>query len=135
MNHRDMAELLPKALLGKKIREIRLRLDKSQKAFATALGAPGRQSDVSEWERGVSRPSLETLTKIAELAGESVVIFRANGRTPDDQRRVKLLAAEYLDQLAAQIRLEATQESGDGDAAQAVADQTTPPDQGTGTDD
>lgn len=47
----------------------------TQAEFASALGAPGSQSQVSLWERGKVRPTQETLASIAELAGGTIAMF------------------------------------------------------------
>jgi transcriptional regulator with XRE-family HTH domain len=77
--------LLSNDLLGKQIRRIRQQLGLSQAQLAKALGAPGRQSDVSKWEQGKGAPSEETLERLASLAGEDFSVFERQQPNPPRQ--------------------------------------------------
>ncbi|MCC4371234.1 helix-turn-helix domain-containing protein [Limosilactobacillus reuteri] len=57
--------------LGKRIKEIRLKLGKSQEEFGKLFEPPAPKSAVSRWEHG-GKPNKKRLVKIAELGGTTV---------------------------------------------------------------
>jgi transcriptional regulator with XRE-family HTH domain len=59
--------------LGKKIKDLREKLEMSQQRFALALGID--QGSVSRWERDKIRPLPEQLTRIAKLADDETKLF------------------------------------------------------------
>lgn len=60
--------------LGKRIKEIRLKLGKSQEEFGKLFEPPAPKSAVSRWEHGGS-PNKKRLVKIAELGGIPVEVL------------------------------------------------------------
>jgi transcriptional regulator with XRE-family HTH domain len=56
--------------LGTKIRAVRRTAGLSQEALAEQLGV--RQSSISQWERGHTRPALEHLVPLATALGTSL---------------------------------------------------------------
>jgi transcriptional regulator with XRE-family HTH domain len=71
----------PRPLIGKRIRDTRLRLGLSQKAFADMIGAS--EGSVGLWERGKARPELH-LRRLAETTNvsESWILY---GTDRDEQ--------------------------------------------------
>jgi len=67
--------------IGEKIRELRLRDNKTQNEMAKALGITPQA--VSRWESGISYPDVEMFPKIAEYFGVS--IDRLYGRAADER--------------------------------------------------
>lgn len=67
--------------IGEKIRELRLRDNKTQHEMATVLGITPQA--VSRWESGLSYPDVEMFPKIAEYFGVS--IDRLYGRDADER--------------------------------------------------
>lgn len=57
------------AIVGKRIKQLRIQMDKLQKDLADAIGVS--QAVVSNWERGFSEPPYIMLVKVAEALGVS----------------------------------------------------------------
>ena len=74
--------------LGKRIKEIRLKLVKSQEEFGNLFDPPAPKSAVSRWEHGGS-PNKKRLKKIAKL-GQTTVDYLLNGSS-DDKRFVSIM--------------------------------------------
>ncbi|MDR0306107.1 MAG: helix-turn-helix domain-containing protein [Chitinispirillales bacterium] len=55
--------------IGKRIKMFREQKGLSQKNFAAAIGA--KNTTVSNWEKGYTRPDVDTLAKICETLGVS----------------------------------------------------------------
>lgn len=51
--------------LGKRIKELRVETELSQKGLAEKIGV--KQNTVAQYEKGVARPSLEVLVKLAVI--------------------------------------------------------------------
>ena len=61
------------SVLGSRIRQARRAVPLSQSELAERLGA--HPTSVSDWERGVNRPRIETLAAIAEETGKTLDWF------------------------------------------------------------
>ena len=62
--------------LGKKLKQIRERLDLSQVAMAEALGFPSvHPTNISGYERGLREPPYPVLLKYARLVGTSTDVL------------------------------------------------------------
>lgn len=60
-------------VLGSRIRQARRSVPLSQSELADRVGA--HPTSVSDWERGVNRPRIETLAAIAEETGKTLDWF------------------------------------------------------------
>ena len=67
---------LSKEALGKKIAEIRNGVGLTQTQLAEKLGWSEGQGDISAFERGKKRPTLDMLDRIATACGHGVAVFR-----------------------------------------------------------
>ena len=101
---------LPKRELGQQIKEIReVQLKQSQPTFAEALGRPrSDQGAVSTWERGDAYPPDETIVEIARVAGVPLSRFMELPDTEDREIGEMLVAAKWMDKMAAELRERAT---------------------------
>jgi transcriptional regulator with XRE-family HTH domain len=72
-------------VLSERIKKERKRKGISQKMLSTRLNIS--QSNVSEWERGDSRPTIENLIKIADILG--VTVDYLIGRTDNPLSLIK----------------------------------------------
>jgi transcriptional regulator with XRE-family HTH domain len=61
------------SVLGSRIRQARRQAELSQSQLASKVGA--HVTSVSDWERGVNRPRIETLAAIAEETGKTLDWF------------------------------------------------------------
>jgi transcriptional regulator with XRE-family HTH domain len=81
--------------LGELIRRTRLNLGLSQHDFASALGAEAGQAQVSKWEKGRVRPTIQTLDAIARLAGMELVELVG----PDEAAAFEAISAQEAAEL------------------------------------
>lgn len=81
MSNRKFSPCFTPEQVGERLRTIRKRLDLTQKGFAEALMIDIKS--YSKYETGVTYPKVETLSRIAEMAGISVdyLIGRTNDST------------------------------------------------------
>ena len=80
--------------LGDRIKQIRLRLGKSQEEFGQLFNPPAPKSAVSRWEHGGS-PNKRRLKRIAELGNVSVTYLMGISKLPTDYKSRNL--TELLD--------------------------------------
>lgn len=107
------AKWLPPNELAERVRELRARLGVTQAGLAEIAGRPGSQSEIGKLETGRwkgEEPNVPLLAAIADAAGETLGYFREVA--PEDLVREKLIAARWMERLAAQLRAEATSAPG-----------------------
>src|SRR5262245_49262620 len=83
------------------IREARLRAGLTQRELAARIGRP--QSNVARWEKGVRRPSLETLGQVVRACGLEPSITLDAVDTSNDGFIWQLLDAAPAERLARQV--------------------------------
>lgn len=101
---------LPPKELGKRVLELRNRLGASQPELAALVGRPGSQAEISKLERGKWRgeePNTPLLAKIAEVAGESLAYFREARDSGEEERREKMIAAQWMRRMADYLQQDA----------------------------
>lgn len=79
--------------LGEKIKELRLRDQRTQEALASALGVTAQA--VSRWEKGICCPDMEMIPSIANYFGIS--IDELFGYDNERSKKVEMLAAQIND--------------------------------------
>lgn len=80
--------------LGWKIKILRTRLGLTQKEFGEKVGVP--QSTVHKWENSAQNPRINTLKKLADLAGETYLQFIGKEMVPIDgvpSRRIQVITS------------------------------------------
>lgn len=102
MSNRKFSPCFTPEQVGERLRTIRKRLDLTQKEFAEALMIDIKS--YSKYETGVTYPKVETLSRIAEMAGISVDFLI--GRTNDSTQLYSQLDMLGLSEKAAeQLRM------------------------------
>jgi transcriptional regulator with XRE-family HTH domain len=79
--------------IGKRIRAMRERIGMSQKAFADRIGA--KNTTVSNWEKGLTRPDVDTLVSICaalECSSDELLDVRLSPEDMNEQERRVIMA-------------------------------------------
>lgn len=113
--------------IGDRVKGVRKALGGiTQKELARRVGRPGSQSVISEIETTGREPDPGILDDIAALIGEGLEYFQVQEGEGESERREKLVAARWMERLAAQLRKEADptplpEDAGVPDAARAAS--------------
>ena len=87
------------------MREVRLRAGLSQRVLADRLGTS--HAAISRWERGIVKPTWETVTEAARACGLEVrvsVVERDDSEIPRLRERLRRTPAERLEDLTTFVR-------------------------------